>query len=193
VAGAALALVLSSGCAKEAAAARVGDTTISNSDLMDEVKALAGNDALLQQFQIPAEAIAGDAEGSYSQNFVASVLVQRIGTILIEQALDDKHVEVTDADVSTAKDQIDQALGAEVDKLPKKYVDQLAHDIAVNNKLSETYPDEAAARSALQKVATETDISVSSRYGTWDPKQFTITPPDGASTSSTSTTSAPGG
>jgi len=186
-------MALTSGCAEEAAAARVGDDTISNQDLMAEVKALAGNEALLQQFQIPAEAIGGEADGSYSQNFVGSVLVQRIGTMLLERALDKKHVEVTDADVATAQDQIDQAIGTESEKLPEKYRKQLAHDIAVNNKLSEAYPDEAAARSALQEIATETEISVNSRYGTWDAKQFTITPPAGAATSSTSTTSIPGG
>lgn len=189
LAAAALAVVLTSGCAEEAAAARVGDDTISNHDLMDEVKALAGNEALLQQFQIPSEGIPGDAKGSFSQTFVGSVLVQRIGTMLIERTLDEKGVEVTDADVTAADAQIDQAIGAEADKLPEKYRDQLAHDIAVNQKLTAAFPDEAAARKALQKVATDTDVSVNSRYGTWDPKQFTITPPVGAS--STTTTTAP--
>jgi hypothetical protein len=193
VAGAALAMVLSSGCAEEAAAARVGDETISNEDLMAEVKALAGNKALLQQFQIDVKETKGEAEGSYSQKFVATVLVQRIGTMLIERALDDKDVEVTDADIAQADDTIDQALGAESDKLPEKYRKQLAHDVAVNNKLAEAFPSQSEASSALQKLAKEADISVSSRYGNWDPNQFTITPPVGASTTSTTSTTTPAG
>ena len=170
------------GCAKEAAAASVDDEIISDDDLMEELDALAGSDALLAALQIPADAVPGDADESFSQEYVGFVLSQRIVTILLHRALDDADASVTDAELDQVSSQIDSTLaqsGESVADLPTRYVDRLARDVAASQKFSSLFPDEDSALAALIEEAEDADISVSSRYGTWDGEQLRIAPPLG--------------
>jgi hypothetical protein len=151
---------------------------------------------------VPDEAVAGEAKGSYSQDFVGFVLTQRIANVLIEQALDDAKVKVTESDLQASEQRIEQAFQqaqASTKDLSTSFKKKLIHDLAVNQKFAGAFQDQDAAQAALGKVADKTDIEVSSRYGRWDAKALRIIPPKGASTpkggKSTTTTTAlsPGG
>jgi hypothetical protein len=178
----ALAAVLASGCADEAAAARVGDTTISHDDLMTDVEALAGSPALLAAYQVPEDAVAGeaDADTSYSQEFVGFVLQQRIFNALIGQVADDEGFEVTDEDLEDAETEISNALaqaGGDIDDLSSSFREQLTEDIALGSLVEEELGSEAV-QSTVSDLARETDIEVSSKYGSWDAAAGGLVPPE---------------
>ncbi|HEV7760377.1 MAG TPA: hypothetical protein VGO78_15350, partial [Acidimicrobiales bacterium] len=76
----------STGCAEQSAAIRVGDDTVSESQVLDELDAWAGNETL-----IPAGQVTGElGEDSYIQPFVGSIIQQRVTFMLYEQLFDDE-------------------------------------------------------------------------------------------------------
>lgn len=179
----ALLAVLATGCADEAAAARVGDTTISNDDLMSEVETLAGDTQLLDGYGIPPDAVPGeaDADNSYSQQFVGYLLSQRIFNVLAEDVLADRDAEVTDADREEAESQIDGALGPDVD-IPDSFREDLIDQVAVSVRVTKEFGGDEQGQQDLQQAifdkALETDIEVSSKYGSWDEDQLAVIAPD---------------
>lgn len=185
IAAAAVASLSASGCATEAAAARVGDTSISREDLMAEVEAMAENESVLQAFGVPADRVAGeaDADTSYSQPFVGYVLTNRVVNLLFEEVMDDRDLTVRDQDVATAEQQMSQAFGSSGAKLPEAFREQLADDLAISSRLAEEFGDDEEGQqdliAALQEQAGKIDIEVSSKYGTWDAENLQIVPPEG--------------
>lgn len=181
--------MLASGCADEAAAARVGDTTISNEDLMAEAETLADNERLLgvlQQMELSAIQGEADADESYTQGFIGSLLNQRIGTILIEQALDERDAGLTQDDLDETEDRLSSALagaGLSEDDLTDDLREQLIHSLALNRRLTEEFGDGEEAgqeiEAAIFEQARQTDIEISSKYGSWDLNRLSIVPPPG--------------
>jgi hypothetical protein len=154
------------GCAEQSAAVRVGDTTVSRSDFEAELDAFAE----LQG----ADSVAGELEGSYTQQFVASALGQRIEFILAEQMFDEQGLELTDADVA---DMTEQA-GNQLDNVPRDLRRSLIEDVALRTRLVGELGQENYF-STLREAADSTDIEVSSRYGSWDRDTYTVVPPEG--------------
>jgi len=183
----ALAAVLATGCAKEAAAARVGDDTISNQDLMDEVKALYDNDALWAQSQGGRAGLKGEAKGSYAQSFVAGVLQQRITFKLLGHLFDKEGDKLTGSLRDQAREElVTNQFGQAFNELPKDYRDSLTDDyakvIALQTKLGAS-----KFNTAVEDLIETTDVKVNSRYGHWDadtfrnaPDKLAIVPPAGA-------------
>ena len=158
--------LVGSGCSEQSAAVRVGDTTVSQSDFEDELDAFAG---------LPgAEGVRGDARDSYTQEFVGDVLDQRIGFILTEQVFDERGLELTEDDIAQTAAQV----GGQLDSMPRDVRDSLIEDVARQSRLVNELGQEEAS-SALNDAVTSTDIEVSSQYGSWDPEQFTVVPPEG--------------
>jgi hypothetical protein len=191
-----LAAALASGCADEAAAARVGDTTISNDDLMSEVKATAGSEALLQAFEVPSDAVPGqaDADKSYSQQFVGFILQNRVIAVLREQLAAKEDIEVTESDLDDAEARLSSGLeqsGGDIDDLPKSLREQLTTEIATAARLEAEFGSSDDVNAALGDLAREIDIEVSSKYGSWDPSVGSLVPPDGP-VGATDSTTVPG-
>ena len=178
---AALAGVLTSGCADEAAAARVGDATLSDNDLMDEVEALYGNEALWASSDAEAgqpegtarKALVGDAKGSFTQQFVGGVLQQRVTFMLVEKLFEAEVGELTDEDEAAAEEQLETRLEGFAE-FPESYREQQIQDYA---KLIgvQTALGQQGFGEAMQQAIDKTDIEVSSRYGTWDAETFRTT------------------
>lgn len=175
---AALALAggLGSGCADDVSpAVRVGDHAISNDDFLNEVDEWAGNPAAVD----PAE-LEGLAPGTLPQTLVAQILQQRIDLDLHAQEFDELGLEITDdmraevlaalfGDEATAQ----QALSGFSEEFADTYIDDVVRQSQVEAALGLEYNDWHAT------ALSDTDIQVSSRYGTWDPATATITPPPG--------------
>lgn len=174
------------GCADQVAAAHVGDEILSDSALMDEVKALADSDVALGLLGVPAEAVSGELGQSYNQEFVGFVLQRRISSMLYQQLLQQVDLEVTTEERDALAAQVEtelQTTGAEVADLPERFWDQLVDDAAAQEKL-QTSLDEADLAAAFEDVVAGTDIDVSSRYGSWDQEAFiagelAVIPPEG--------------
>ena len=185
--------LLAGGCADGAAAARVGDATVSDSDLMDEVTAIYGNETLWASADAESgqpegtarAALRGEAEGSFAQQFVAGVLQQRVTFMLVEKLFDDEVGELTDDFEAAAEQELERQFQGAFAEFPKSYRDQQVEDygqlIGVQSSLGQEGFNEA-----IQELIEETDIEVSSRYGTWDAETFrtsadqlAVVPPSG--------------
>ena len=165
---------LSLGCAEQSAAVRVGDRTVSESDFIDELDAFGSNEALLAPGQSP-DALRGELAGSYDQQYVSEIIQQRIMFLLVEEVFEREGLELEDADRSEAE----QTLAPQLEAFPESYRTEFVDDVARYNALSrELGPEEFDA--ALVEEADSTDISVSSRFGSWDEDQFTVVPPAGS-------------
>ena len=169
---------LSLGCAEQSAAVRVGDRTVSESDMIDELDAFGSNEALFAPGQ-SSDALRGELAGSYDQQFVSEILQQRITFMLVEEVFESEGLELADADRSEARQTLASQLGQGLDAFPESYRDEFVDDVARYNALArELGPEEFDA--ALVDVADSTEISVSSRFGSWDEDQFAVVPPSGS-------------
>jgi hypothetical protein len=158
--------LVGAGCSEQSAALRVGDTTVSRSDFEDELDALA---------ELPGgETVRGEARDSYTQEFVGAVLGQRIEFILAEQLFDEQGLELTEADIAEIADQA----GDQLDGMPRELRDSLMEDVARQSRLVNELGQEEYS-GALTDAADSTDIEVSSHYGSWDPEEYRVVPPEG--------------
>lgn len=162
--------LVGAGCSEQSAALRVGDTTVSQTDFEDELDAFASSPAFIQD----PDSVKGELSGSYTQEFVAAALGQRIEFILAEQVFDARSLELTDADRANVTDQLQGAL----DDMPADLRDSLIEDLSRRTRLQQELGQEGYSR-ALTEAADSTDIEVSSHYGSWDPDQRTVEPPEG--------------
>ena len=172
-----LALLGTAGCADDVSpAARIGDTKIGNSELLDEVAEWVSNPAAVD----PAT-IADTTPGSYPLELVRQLLQQRIDFVLHRQEFDTLGLKVDDdlrqqaltvlfGDPSAA----DEAFAAFSDDFASAFVDDIARQIAVQNALG----DDGYA-TWRTKAYAEADIEVSPRYGTWDSSTGQIVAPAG--------------
>jgi hypothetical protein len=167
VAAIAAASLVGAGCSEQSAAVRAGDTTVSQSDFEDELDAFAN----LQQDR---DAVTGELASSYTQEFVAAVLGQRIELILAGQVFDERGLELTDDDISALAAQA----GDQLDGLPRDLRSSLIEDVARRSRLV-TELGQQGYNQALTEAADLTDIEVSSHYGSWDSDQYTVVPPAG--------------
>jgi hypothetical protein len=166
VAAIAAAGLVGAGCSEQSAALRVGDTTVSQSDFEDELDALA---------ELPgSDAVRGDLADSYTQEFVGAVLGQRIEFILAEQVFEERDLELTDSDISAVAAQA----GDQLDSLPRDLRRSLIEDVARQSRLRDELGTQEYSR-ALTEAADSTDIEVSTHYGSWDPDEYTVVPPEG--------------
>jgi hypothetical protein len=176
VAALAVAGFAAGGCAAQAAAVRVGNDTVSRSDFEDELDAYGSNEALVPDPE--ATGVTGALAGSYSQNFVADLLQQRVVFMLATRIFEDRGLELTDADRSAASDRLEQQLQGAAADFPGELRDELTDDLARLTKLQEELGAEGFDE-ALIEAADGTDIKISSHYGSWDPDQYSVVPPEG--------------
>jgi hypothetical protein len=165
VAAIAAAGLVGAGCSEQSAAVRVGDTTVSRSDFEDELDVFAD----LQG----GDSVAGELAGSYTQEFVAMALGTRIEFILGEQVFDEEGFELTDADIASITDQAGDQLDDAPGDLRRSLIEDVARRTTLLDELGEDYGR------VLREVADSTDIEVSSHYGSWDPDEYRVVPPEG--------------
>ena len=158
--------LVGAGCSEQSAALRVGDTTVSQADFEDELDGFAGLEG--------GEAVRGEARDSYTQEFVAAVLGQRIEFILAERLFVDQGLELSEADIDETADQA----GGQLDGMPRNLRESLIEDVARQSRLVNELGQEEYTR-ALTEAADSTDIEVSSHYGSWDPEEYRVVPPEG--------------
>ena len=158
--------LVGAGCSEQSAALRVGDTTVSQADFEDELDGFAGLEG--------GEAVRGEARDSYTQEFVAAVLGQRIEFILAERLFVDQGLELSEADIDETADQA----GGQLDGMPRNLRESLIEDVARQSRLVNELGQEEYTR-ALTDAADSTDIEVSSHYGSWDGEEYRVVPPEG--------------
>lgn len=180
VAAVAAAGLVAAGCAEQSAGLKVGDETFSQSRVFDEL------DLISPLIDPDGQVTTGELADSYDQQFVATVLQQRIDFALTEQIFDERGLELTDADRAASEDQLAGQFGeawaalAEDDRTG--LVDDVARIFVLQRELGPPAFD-----AALREARANTDISVSSRFGRWDAANQAVVPPDGPDTGPTTT------
>jgi hypothetical protein len=163
------------GCADQSAAIRVGDDTVSEQDLVEEMNALRDNEEALRLIVgASRDQIVGEmGDDSYLQLFAGYTVVQRVFYLLQHQLADQEGVEVSEAEVDELRDQLETELegaGADVAELPGSLLDRLAEDFAIGQALQTELP--AELQDAFMELADETEVELSSRFGEWDHEAF---------------------
>jgi len=171
LAGAAL---VSAGCADDVApAVRVGDTTLGDSQILDETEQFAGNGAILD-----AAMFDGDAPSTRPADLVRQVIAQRIHFELHRQLFDEAGLELSDAavDEAFAKAYMDPDQAADVlaGFDDEGFADEYRRDVARMVILQEALGADYQA-TVSERYATE-DIEVSPRFGDWDRARSQIVP-----------------
>ncbi len=172
----ALALLAMAACADAVSpAARVGDLTISNEELLDEVDSWAASPTLLSALGLAS--VEGDGPGSYSQGFVGFVLANRISFEAHRAQFDALGLEMSAGDLRDVREgllQDPETTQAAMEELGD-YADQLVEDVARQFLVEQ---EMGADYDAWRAEALGADIEVNPRYGTWDPTAGLV-PPEG--------------
>ncbi len=167
---------LSAACAEDVApAARIGDRTITEQELLDEVAEWAANEQTQRSVDLRATA----SSSGYAMGPVVSILQERIVFEVTGPAFDDLGVELDDQMITDAltvllgdPSQAESAFAGFSQAYADEYVEELAKGIVVQGQLGdEGFVD-------LIRDATR-DVEVNPRYGTWDPENISIVPPEG--------------
>ena len=187
-----LMVAVTAGCADDVSpAARIGDVTVGNDALLEEVAQWAGSPTLLSALQIPTTD--GEAPGSYSTAFVDFVLTNRVGFEVHNAKFDDLGLELSDQDINDVRTGLfndPAATEAVFKELSGPFGEQLVADVARQFAVRQTLGDGYDAW--LQKAYGEVDIDINPRYGSWDGQTGQVTGPSGP-TESTPTTLTPTG
>ncbi len=170
--------LVSTGCgAEQSAALRVGDQSVSQSELFEELEFITTNEdfrsALFEGVQLSD--MQGTLRTSYTQPFVGAMLDRRLRFLLAGEALDANGIEITDADRADIEQQLDEIPGA--DEMPAGYREDFVEGFARLSVLQSAAGDEAEINSQLREAAQSTEIVVNSRFGTWDADNLIIEPP----------------
>jgi len=170
--------LVSTGCgAEQSAALRVGDQSVSQSALFEELEFITTNEdfrsALFEGVQLSD--MQGTLRTSYTQPFVGAMLDRRLRFLLAGEALDANGIEITDADRTDIEQQLDEIPGA--DEMPAGYREDFVEGFARLSVLQSAAGDEAEINTRLREAAQSTEIVVNSRFGTWDADNLIIEPP----------------
>ena len=109
------------------AAATVNGETISQDALDDELEAIEGNTAYVEQVQQGGFQVLGKGNGTLTNDFVGRVLTRQIFLFLVHEELERKNMSVSDAELERSKDSVIQSVGGKAvfDKFPKAYQETL--------------------------------------------------------------------
>jgi hypothetical protein len=159
---------------------------VSRADLFDELELITTNEefrAITIGEDVPLSELQGSLRTSYTQNFVAAILNQRIRYLLASQALEANDLEVTGADRDRVVQQINDLLTERgvtdgANSLPRGYRRELVEGLARLTVLEETLGGQEAG-DALREAAQATDIDVNSQFGSWNEDTLSIDPPPG--------------
>lgn len=178
-----LAALAATGCSEQNAALRVGDETVSHSELVDlaDVQVTMAGDEL-------TSGIVGASDGSYTQAYMGQIASDAVLVALSTQYLDQVGMPVSEQEVQSQLSQVvaDPAAAG----LPAGFADLSDDDqatfvenaITVNNvasQLQATSLEQFVSTLMAELELDDDDIYVNPRYGSWDPATATITPPDG--------------
>jgi hypothetical protein len=168
---------------EQSAAVRVDDRIVSRGNFEDMLDVFYENDDLRGfVFQGVTKDQLRPADGpsdAYTQEYVGAMAGVRVQLLIVDEVLETEGIELTDDDRAATRADLEGLVPDGLDSLPGGLGDDLVEGFAGFERLrSELEEDEFNV--AVGRVVDRSDISVSSRYGTWDPDQFAVLPPSGA-------------
>lgn len=118
-------------------AATVNGTKITQDDLEAELEAIRGNEGYLQSIEQQGLSVAGEGEGTITNDFVSRVLTRQILLLLVHEELEERDLEVGEAELAAEVQGVHQSVGGEevFNRFPKAYRDTLVRRNAEVAKL----------------------------------------------------------
>jgi len=182
------AAVLASGCGKQqSAAVRVGDQSVSQQELFDELELIVTDDAFRTvtfgpEDRTPLASLQGTlGPESYSQFMIGAVVTQRVEYLVAGDVLEDNGIEITKQDRAPIEDAIDKALkragGKGTRSLPPAYKEDLVEGLTRLQVLRQELGDDEFQRQ-MSDALTSAHVEIASHFGTWDPDRGVV-PPSG--------------
>lgn len=109
------------------AAATINGKTISQEALEDELQAIQGNEAYVEQVQQGGFQVLGSGSGTLTNDFVGRVLTRQIFLFLVHEELERKKLSITAAELDRSHQAVVESVGGEAvfDKFPKSYQETL--------------------------------------------------------------------
>jgi hypothetical protein len=182
------AAVLASGCGKQSAAVRVGDQSVSQQELFDELNLIVTDDAFRTitfgpEERTPLASLQGTlGPDSYSQFMIGAVVTQRVEYLVAGDVLEDNGIEITNEDRATIETAIDEALkqggGKGTKSLPPAYKEDLVEGLTRLQVLQQELGNDEFQRQ-MRDALTSADVEISSHFGSWDPARGGVVPPPG--------------
>jgi hypothetical protein len=171
------------GCGSTSAAIQVGDQSMSRRDFeasLDFVYDNAEMRTFVFRQEVAADQLRADdaPPGVFTQGYVGALATTHIRYLVAQQLLRELDLIVTDEDRESIEtrlaDAIEGGAGALPDDLRDQYIDGEAALAVLGAQ-----PDADEVNDAAQELADAESVSVSSRYGTWNPDDFAVDPPSG--------------
>lgn len=183
--------VLSTACADQSAAIKVGDQTYSDSDFRDDLEAVAGNDTLIALHgaiaeeaggQFPEETDGATGSTSYSQQFVSFMLGERLRAMILGEVVDRQGIEVSDEARDSLRGDVEaffEQEGGDVSDVPDRYLDGLVDSIATSQALQSAAQSGDLDEEAIGELEERLlgSIEINSRYGSFDKDEIVLLPP----------------
>jgi hypothetical protein len=186
--------LLASGCGRQSAAVRVGDQSVSQQELFDELNLIVTDqDFRTITFGPEERTQLSSLQGtlgskSYSQFMVSAVVNQRVEYLVAGDVLEENGIEVTSDDRDQIETAIDNALKDQAEQrggqsrgaqgLPPAYREDIVEGLARLSVLQrELGPDEFQRQ--LTDALVNADVEIASHFGSWDPAQGGVVPPPG--------------
>jgi hypothetical protein len=130
----------------------------------------------------------GTGTDTLDAGFVASVLSNHVLDAILVEALEERGVEVTQADIDEGRDQLattlEQSYQLSLEAVPESYrealLDLFADAIALRRDAgTDTLED------LVPELYDEAEVDIADRYGRWDREQRQVVPPDAPATPTT--------
>ena len=109
------------------AAATVNGKTISQDALDDELEAIQGNKAYVEQVEQGGFQVLGQGNGTLTNDFVGRVLTRQIFLFLVHEELERKDIAITAAELDRSEDAVIESVGGRevYNQFPKSYQETL--------------------------------------------------------------------
>jgi hypothetical protein len=177
-----VAVLGAAGCGSTTAAVEVDDDSISRRDFEDQLDAVYENEAFRGALfgEVAQEQLRGEdaPRDSYTQQYVAAMAFVQVQFMVIPGVLEAEGLEVTDADRQAVEEGLESSVPGALGELPADMRDEYVEGFAGFDKLRAEL-DEDQFQEVLTAAISEADVTVSSRYGTWNPDDFRVDPPPG--------------
>jgi hypothetical protein len=158
----------------QTAAIRVGDVDVSEQELFDDLDEFASNPDFVQ-----LETASSEVPDGYTSEFVTIAINDRVFRELNRAEFEARGLELTDEQRDEARtvlagspEESGDILGSFSDDFAERYVDDVARQVALQNELGDEGYNEW-----ITNALAETEIEVSSRFGSWDPAAGRAVPP----------------
>lgn len=173
------------GCGSNATSAiRVEDQSISRRDFeasLDFVYENAGMRRFLFQQDVPADQLRPEdaRPGVFTQQYVGVMGRTHLEFLLAEQLMADNDLSLSEDDRAAAEEQIGAEIEGGIDTVPDDLRDVYVDGFAALNLVQDQLDADELNQAAQELLTGGDGVTVSSRYGSWDPDQVSIVPPAG--------------